>query len=473
MALNRKLIDILLDFHGNGRDGILRIEKGATKKQLALDEGRLAFAESNAPAEHLARVMISIGALAKGELREVASLMKKGVSSEAAILTLVKERQMLEKGRHEQAILIVASLLGWDDCDVRFYPGKKLIENQLSLQLALPDLILLSVRRAVSSRILPIPPDFPEAKLSMPTAAQPRSAEYPLREFESLALSRLSAGTTAAGMKTIDALSLIPENEGWSIEALYALCLLGLVQSQIDKPRDSSSSEASDALTRRLEEMLPIVASGDLYGILSLPVKATPEQIQSAYHDLARQLHPDRFQSDAYSPEVRSNAERVFTKINEAYLTLRSAASRSIYDANVATVRPLENRAESRTAKPEETAEALFADGRHALAHRDYAVAIDRLKAAVWLCPNKAAYNHFLGVAESEMPNSRKSAEQHLLKAIELDGVAVNSHLELAKLYIKVSLRRKAEFQLEQALRWDPGNREATGLLAELRKRER
>lgn len=469
-------MDVLLDFHGNRRDGILRIEKGATKKQLALDEGRLVFAESNAPEEHLARVMVSIAALAKGQLREITSLMKNGASSEGAVLTLVKERETLEKGRREQAIVILSSMLGWDDCELRFYPGRRLVEAQMNLQLPLPELILLSVRRAISRRILPIPPDFTEARLSS-AASLPVPVEYPLGESESLALARLGAGAKAAGVRAagaraIDVLSLVPEKEDWGIEALYSLHLLGLVQ-RVNDQGDSAGSEASQALTRRLEEMIPIVSSGDLYRILSVPITASQDQIQSAYHELARQLHPDRFQSNAFSPEVRDDAERVFTKINEAYLTLRSAAARSLYDAEHSKMSPAQNRAEPKAAKPEDTAEALFADGRRALANREYAAAVDRLKAAVWLCPNKASYNHLLGVAEGEMPNLRKSAEQHLLKAIELEGVAVNSHLELAKLYIKVSLRRKAELQLEQVLRWDPGNPEASGLLAELRRGHR
>ena len=46
----------------------------------------------------------------------------------------------------------------------------------------------------------------------------------------------------------------------------------------------------------------------------------------------------------------------------------------------------------------------------------------------------KAVYHHYLGVAESEMPKLRKSAEQHFLKAIELDTMTTESRLELAKL---------------------------------------
>jgi len=62
----------------------------------------------------------------------------------------------------------------------------------------------------------------------------------------------------------------------------------------------------------------------------------------------------------------------------------------------------------------------------------------------------------------------RKEAEQHLLKSIELDGMQAEPYLALGKLYISVNLPRRAETQLQEALRWDPENSEAQKLLHEL-----
>ena len=83
----------------------------------------------------------------------------------------------------------------------------------------------------------------------------------------------------------------------------------------------------------------------------------------------------------------------------------------------------------------------------------------------MWLCPETAAYNHYLGVSESENPKSRKSAEQHFLKAIELDFASTASRIALAKLYIQVNLNRKAEQLLMQILKLDSENKDAQQLL--------
>ncbi len=62
----------------------------------------------------------------------------------------------------------------------------------------------------------------------------------------------------------------------------------------------------------------------------------------------------------------------------------------------------------------------------------------------------------------------RKDAERHLLKSIELDGMQVEPYIALGKLYISVNLPRRAEMQLQEALRWDPDNLEAKKLLQEV-----
>ena len=98
----------------------------------------------------------------------------------------------------------------------------------------------------------------------------------------------------------------------------------------------------------------------------------------------------------------------------------------------------------------------------------DFEQAVKELKSCVYLRPEKANYNYNLGLAESEVPGLYKSAEQHFLKAIELENMSADYHIALIKLYIKVKLPRKASRTLEDLLRWDPDNPEAHKLLEKL-----
>jgi curved DNA-binding protein CbpA len=467
--MNRKLLKILSDIHKKSLSGVLRIKKGTGKKQLVLNKGSLVFAESNLPELHLARIMVKLGLLPKAKTKEIASLMKEGKTSEEAILALSPSgMEGLGKGRYEQAILVMASLWKWDDCEAQLYPGEGLVRYRLNLYLPLPELIVDSVRRAVSDRLLSIPSNFLERYYRIVEDAADSVPDLPLNSVESYAYSLMQEP-----MKAAELLPLLPASEEKPEELLFRLFVLGLIAQ---KEPAGKSYKAADigSLSSQLDDMLMRFETDSLYEILSAPADASPDQIQAAYYDLAKQLHPDRFQSGDFPENIRLKAEKVFSSINEAYVTLRNPNSRALYDeTRLAKESKVEAELKARggsKSEDEKTAAALFREGRSLLAGGNFEKAVERLKGSVWLYPEKAVYHHYLGVALSEIPKLRKSAEQHLLKALELDKTSADSRLELAKLYIKVSLPRRAEQQLQEFMRWDPENIKALEILKELKK---
>lgn len=472
MLKNRKLLDTFQEIHKNELSGVLRFEKGKEKRQLVLNKGLLVFAESNLPEEHLVRILVKLDLLPRAKVNEIASLMKAGKTSEEAILVLSGfGTQDLEKGRHEQAIVILASLLAWDTCEMRFFPGEDLIRCQLNLGLSLPEALVFAARRATSGRLIQIPPDFMQGTFQMAEDCTATALGFPLNNSESYVYSLLHEPVHAS-----EVLALLPATEAKPEEILARLFLLGMVEMQqpSDRAGEARAATESSSIVQLLEDMLASFEAAGLYEILSVPPEANHQEIQAAYHQMAKQYHPDRFQSYEFSAETRNKAEQVFTCINGAYLTLKDPVSRAGYDEKrLITGSKLEAGLKSRAIKQsedEKTAEALFHDGRALLAKGDLEKAVERLKGCVWLDPEKAVYHHYLGMAESEMPKLRKSAERHFLKAIELNKITTASRLELARLYIKVSLWRKAELQLQELMRWDPENSEVQKLLTELNK---
>ena len=465
MAIN--LPEILLDLHKNRRSGVFRIERKTEKKQLVLCEGRLAFAESNLPEEHLVRVMVKMDLLPRSKVSEIASLMKSGKTSEEAVFALSGlDTKDIEKGRREQAVVILASLLAWDEGSLHFYPGESLVRYYVSLNLSLPELLVLSARRAVSNRSIVTPAGFLQGTYAAAKDLAGKARELPLNSAESFVLSQLQEP-----MRTRDLLPLIPASEGGGDALLLRLGALGLISLK-ETQSATESAEQSNPLVRSLEDLHMRFEGATLYEILSVPADASPDDIQKSYHELAKQFHPDRFQSKEFSDQTHSKAQQVFTSINEAYLTLKDPASRIVYDRRrVLEKNTADAELKTRNAaqmEDERTAQALFNDARALMAKSDFEKAVERLNACVFLRPDRAAYHHYLGTAQSELPKFRKSAEQHLLKAIELDATSIASRLELAKLYLKVMLRRKAELRLLEVLRWDPENQEAQKLTAEL-----
>jgi tetratricopeptide (TPR) repeat protein len=472
ISKNRKLLEILLDLHKRTFSGVLRMERNAEKKQMVIHNGRLVCAESNAPAEHLARIMVSMDLIPRARLNEIAALMKKGKTSEEAILELSGPCMPdLAKARREQAILIFASLWAWNDCEMHLYPADGLARYRLNLGLPLPELMVLSLRRAAADRLISAPSEFSQERLCIAEDFAENALLYPLNKAESYVYSLLQTPLTVS-----DLARMIPETETKHEELLFRLFLLGLVRVKVpDIQVDDTSPPAEiSCLVGEIEDILLRFQTAGLYEVLTVPPEASPEEIQAAYHKLAKRYHPDCFQSMEFSAELRAKAEKAFAIINEAYVTLKDPASRARYnEKRIAEGGRVEAELRARSGRQTEdkkVAEALYRDGRVLLAKGDFEKAIERLKGCVWLMPENAAYHHYLGVALAGIPKLRKSAEQHLLKAIELDNTSSESRLELAKLYINVMLRRKAALQLEELMRWDPDNQKAHRLLDELKK---
>jgi len=68
------------------------------------------------------------------------------------------------------------------------------------------------------------------------------------------------------------------------------------------------------------------IDSDDYYAVLGLKKQATQEEIKKAYKKSALKWHPDK------NPEIKTEAERKFQKISEAYEVLSDEKKRSIYD---------------------------------------------------------------------------------------------------------------------------------------------
>ncbi len=462
------LIDTVLEIAKARCTGVIRFERGPSKKQLVLRSGLVVFAEGNAQEEHLARVLWKMDLLKRAQLAEIAALMKKGKSTDEAIIAVSKlDLATLESGAREQAVMILSSVFAWGEFETHFYPGDGLVRRRIDLRLPLLELLVMAVRRAVSDRLPPDSPGSFQGVLSPAAQGRPDLMSLPLNGAEAFALSLLQEKTPVESV-----LTLLPTEEAKPQELIRRLILLGLARlEEVETKPEAAATGDSAAVDSRehLEEMLRKFEVANHYEILSVATDATEAEIKQAYHDLAKQYHPDRFQSEECSAEIRGMVEKLFTYITGAYSTLSDLAARVVYDdTRLKKESQVEATLQARAAtdaEQEKMADALFRAGRLSLSQGDFEKAVQELKECVWLHPETARYQHFLGVAQSEIPRLRKEAEQHLLKSLELDKAAVDSRLALARLYIKVELPRRAEIQLNEVLAWDRTNTEALRLL--------
>jgi tetratricopeptide (TPR) repeat protein len=464
------LVAALLDLHANRGSAMLRLEKDGVKKQLAVRGGSVAFAESNVAEEHLARVLVDLGRISRADLTGVAALMKSGKPSDEALLGSGKvDAAALAEGVRAQAVKILASLLPWNDSEASVLSGDRALHRATDVQIPIPELLVLAARRAVQGRRLPTGILPLKGSIS-------RSADARRSQLEAV-LDASEATVFVAAESPMDAqllLSRLARVEAKAEEAACRLLLLGLIEIRsappavAGAPQPSEDNASETRLERRIDEMLQRFEVASHYEILSIAHDATTDQIQAAYHELAKEFHPDHFPAEQFSPEIRAHVEKLFTSINGAYTVLSEPTARANYDASRLAQSEVEAAHRARVggaAENEKIAEALFSAGRISMGKRDYEKAVAHLKECVWLRPADARYRLYLGVAESQIPKYRKEAEEHLLKAIELDRMGIDSYLALGKLYMKVNLPRRAEVQFAEVLRWDPNHAEALRLI--------
>lgn len=75
----------------------------------------------------------------------------------------------------------------------------------------------------------------------------------------------------------------------------------------------------------------PLAADLDLFAALQLPrlLQIDIANLENAYHDIGRRVHPDRFASA--SPEIRDASLRATALLTRAYRILRDPVSRGLY----------------------------------------------------------------------------------------------------------------------------------------------
>jgi len=83
-------------------------------------------------------------------------------------------------------------------------------------------------------------------------------------------------------------------------------------------------------MRRALKFVMPRAREKDLFARLGLPKSAGPEDVKTAYHQVVRQFHPDKYSLPALS-DLQPALKDLLTAMNEAYATLSDKARRAEY----------------------------------------------------------------------------------------------------------------------------------------------
>ena len=261
------------------------------------------------------------------------------------------------------------------------------------------------------------------------------------------------------------------------------------------------SAQAQTRL-RAIEEKTASVASATHYEVLGISRDATLAGIKSGYASMVKQFHPDVHRSEDLGSETARRLGALIIKIRNAYETLADPSARAEYDkrlppappapkapppsapappaanakaeaqerektkASTATSAPVNDKPEAQTPKeappklpppsPQAMARVRYRVGVGHFDEADYHSAVENLREAVRLAPDKAQYHHMLARALAKNPKWRKQTETHLLRVVELVPYETSAYLDLARLYEDSQLPMRAKKMYAKILEIDP-----------------
>lgn len=197
----------------------------------------------------------------------------------------------------------------------------------------------------------------------------------------------------------------------------------------------------------------------DYYAILGVPRNATPAQVRSRFLELARSMHPDRFQGSE-----KAQAEDEFQEITRAFNMLRDPARRREVD---------EALRDADKVAPEEKGAAKVYLSRGIKAYREgnYNEAADNFERATKEDPRDARAWSYLAQACQQQKRYWPRARRAAAKACDLEPMNAR-YLKLAgRLFAQSEMFARAEKYYAAAQSWGDDDAEIDAALAEVRRR--
>jgi len=230
--------------------------------------------------------------------------------------------------------------------------------------------------------------------------------------------------------------------------------------------KEREKKEEENIFMQKVTELYENIERLNYYDILEVDMKDSFSEIKKAYLKMAREYHPDKHH-DLPDVSMKEKLTALFTFLNKAYDTLSDEMRRKEYDAG------LLRKAEKK--EPDNDmikAEEQFRRGVDEIKKGNFWGAVDFLRWAIKINPQKSIYWAHLSLALSKMPRRSKDAEEAIVKAIELEPYNANYYIHLGMIYLQAGMKKRAVHQFETALNWDPTNKKAQKELERLKSKK-
>lgn len=497
---------------------------GEMSKTIYFDQGAVVFARSNQRDDRLGETLMRLGRLSKEDFDTASELMRThNLRFGSALIKMGKIGQEdLKPLLTEQVREIVYSLFEWGEgsYEVRQEEPRK---RSVSISLSCADIVFEGLRRMTNLNLVKNWLGDFSWKLSITSDPLLLYQSFNLTPKEGFIVSRienemsvdeiLSLGglpedetlKTICGLLAVGILRWVDKN---SLNDSYSEPIARVLSTHVQQPNFDIQGAA--AFCYEVENMLSTVKNANHYAVLDLPRSATPEQIHTAYTQLARKFHPDRHaQLAEYNLSLRADLEKIFARVMEAYSVLSDPERRKEYDNSFKTIGvakfsqrppvsevhesaavelprvlpqqpPVELSVPAQLSKPPtlktssvvekpakpdthktplgDPASVWFDRGFKYYTSFQFKQACHAFQAAVDSDPNCASYRIFLARSLAQFKGHNSRAKEHFCRAIELEPNNPEYLAEVGLFLQKLGMNKEAEQMFDRALKIIPNH---------------
>ncbi|MGH9391686.1 MAG: DUF4388 domain-containing protein, partial [Vicinamibacteria bacterium] len=488
VSFNNRAARAMRGVYEGEKDGALISETAGAKRLVFFERGYLVGAKSELAQERLGEVIVAEGGVTRAQLEEATRFIRSGRKLGHILVELgyLKSGQ-IETYVRRQIIRIASAMLTSRSERLAFSTAIPIEAVTLS-PVSIGDVFLDAAFHLADIGLYREKLLLDDYVLAQTRDALALAGHMKLSSDEAQVLDLVDERNTVG-----DILSASPLSEDRTLRLLLALRQAGIValkQTEEQEPKQEcgpppavpSEPPVVDAFEKELTAVFNDMQCQNHWQVLGLGRSASYGEIDGAYQSLCRRFDPGKY-PHILANDFQEKLSSVRARLKEAFVTLSSKTSTSVYDRMVDREGQYEEKKQSwetipsaragpapaapattepapeswgRPKNPEE-AKSLFKQAKWAYKEQDFWRTIELCRTSIELSEdNDPERFHLLGKALSENPRGRQDAEQNLKIAHNLKPWEPRYLVSLAKFYGKVGLQHRAQRLYEQVRVMDP-----------------
>ncbi len=523
------LPEVLRQLYVGRKTGFLHLTRGEERRSVYFRVGHIVHGDTNVKEERLGETLVTQGVVTAADLKRATGFV---LRDKKRLGTVLRELGLLDRDKLEDALAIhVRELLlkafSWSEGEYSFEEKEETgLEPDMSLKLSTGELILEAVRTIDDPDVVRFALGDIDRILGLSNDPLLRFQKITLTPSDGYVLSRIDG--TLSARELLQLIPMVPEN---TMRALFALLSTGVVEflplppkappkpdaravgqpaKATAAPRPVASApdvpatappapaaptppaatpapprdEAAKAREARRQEVLEAhdgIKAKNHFEVLGIPKASSEAQVKEAYFKLAKKFHPDTHHDPALA-DMRDKIEEIFIRLGEAYEVLRNPRTRGSYEADLAWRAPRVPIGGSFVQSPSEPeppldpeyaariAEETLPKAAKLYAQDKFWDAIQLLEPALGGAEGKTRLRMRVLLARAYLKNPKwtRRAEEQLQTAVKEDPNNVEAHFVLGTLYKASGLKGRALHEFQRVVELEPEHEEALAEVIEL-----